>query len=158
MIKLFFCQNDSPMGVTFWQKDSLITHIHFKLCLIMIFSQVANFAQQSLFTSPGSFSPRKKSGLYKFERFVKTVKSKKNSLRTGLKPSKPFSIMVEMKVFNFWSLCDCLPGHLSMTNIEKMEVDVLRLTLCSSILRILFSSIFSLCYVQYYVLKSKLRT
>ena len=48
VIKLFFCQNDSPMGVTFWQKDSLITHIHFKLCLIMIFSQVANFAQQSL--------------------------------------------------------------------------------------------------------------
>ena len=55
----------------------------------------------------GSFSPRKKSGLYKFEGFVKNVKGKKNSLRTGLKPSKPFSIMVEMKVFNFWSLCVC---------------------------------------------------
>ena len=36
------------MEETFWQKDSLITHILFELWLIMIFSPVANFAQQSL--------------------------------------------------------------------------------------------------------------
>ena len=33
VIKLSFCQNDSPMGGSFWQKDSLITHILFELCL-----------------------------------------------------------------------------------------------------------------------------
>ena len=48
VIKLSFCQNNSPMGGSFWQKDSLITHILFELWLIMIFSSVANFAQQSL--------------------------------------------------------------------------------------------------------------
>ena len=48
VIKLSFCQNDSPMEETFWQKDSLITHILFELWLIMLFSPVANFAQQSL--------------------------------------------------------------------------------------------------------------
>ena len=36
------------MGESFWQKDSLITHTPFELWLIMIFSPVANFAQQSL--------------------------------------------------------------------------------------------------------------
>ena len=36
------------MGESFWQKDSLITHILFELWLIMIFSPVANFAQHSL--------------------------------------------------------------------------------------------------------------
>ena len=48
VIKLSVCQNDSPMGGTFWQKDSLITCILFKLWLIMIFRPVANFTQQSL--------------------------------------------------------------------------------------------------------------
>ena len=43
-----FCQNVSPRGESFWQKDSLITHILFELWLIMIFRTVANFAQQSL--------------------------------------------------------------------------------------------------------------
>ena len=38
----------SPMGESFWQKDSLITHLLFELWLIMIFNPVANFAQQSL--------------------------------------------------------------------------------------------------------------
>ena len=35
-------------GKTFWQKDSLITHILFELWPIMVFRPVANFAQQSL--------------------------------------------------------------------------------------------------------------
>ena len=48
VIKLSFCQNDFPMGETFWQKDSLITQKLFELWLIMIFRPVANFAQQSL--------------------------------------------------------------------------------------------------------------
>ena len=30
---LVFCQNDSPIGGSFEQKDSLITHILFELCL-----------------------------------------------------------------------------------------------------------------------------
>ena len=45
---LSFCQNDSLMGESFWQKDSLITHILFELWLILIFSPVEKFAQQSL--------------------------------------------------------------------------------------------------------------
>ena len=36
------------MGESFWQKDSLITHIIFELQPIMIFSLVANFGDQSL--------------------------------------------------------------------------------------------------------------
>ena len=34
MTRLLFCQNDSPMGRSFWQKDSLITYILFGLCLL----------------------------------------------------------------------------------------------------------------------------
>ena len=33
VIKLSFCQNDPPMGESFWRKDSLITFILFELCL-----------------------------------------------------------------------------------------------------------------------------
>ena len=32
-IKLSLCQNDPLIGESFWQKDSLITHILFELCL-----------------------------------------------------------------------------------------------------------------------------
>ena len=45
---LLFCQNDFPKRRSFWQKDSLITHILFELWLIMIFSPVANFGQHPL--------------------------------------------------------------------------------------------------------------
>ena len=45
---LFFCQNDSPMSESFWQKNRLVTHILFDLCLFEHFSPVANFAQQSI--------------------------------------------------------------------------------------------------------------
>ena len=38
MIKLPFCQNDSPMRRSVWQKDSLITYILFELWIIMTFS------------------------------------------------------------------------------------------------------------------------
>ena len=48
--RLLFCQNDSPMRESFWQKDSLITHILFELQPIIIFSPVANFGDQSLLT------------------------------------------------------------------------------------------------------------
>ena len=34
MIKLSFCRNDPPMGISFWQKDSMINHILFELCLL----------------------------------------------------------------------------------------------------------------------------
>ena len=45
---LLFCQNDFPMRESFWQKDSLITHILFELQPFIIFSPVANFGDQSL--------------------------------------------------------------------------------------------------------------
>ena len=47
---MLFCQNNSPMRGSFWQKDSLITHILFELQPIIIFSTVANFVDQSLLT------------------------------------------------------------------------------------------------------------
>ena len=47
---LFFCQNDSPMSESFWQKNRLITHIPFDQCLFEHFSPVANFEQQSIET------------------------------------------------------------------------------------------------------------
>ena len=43
---LSLCQNDPPMGESFWQKDSLITHILFELCLFR------NLAQCNFFCSP----------------------------------------------------------------------------------------------------------
>ena len=48
MTRLLFCKNDSPRRESFWQKDNLITHILFELQPIIIFSQVANFGDQSL--------------------------------------------------------------------------------------------------------------
>ena len=45
---LVFCQNDSLMGESFWQKNRLVTHILFDLCLFEHFSPVANFEQQSI--------------------------------------------------------------------------------------------------------------
>ena len=46
--QLFFCQSDSPMSESFWQKNRLVTHILFDLCLFKHFSPVANFSYQSL--------------------------------------------------------------------------------------------------------------
>ena len=34
MIKLSFCQNDPPIGISFWQNTSLVIHILFELILI----------------------------------------------------------------------------------------------------------------------------
>jgi len=48
VIKLSFCQNDPLMGESFWQNNSLVTHILFELQSIVIFSLVANFGDQSL--------------------------------------------------------------------------------------------------------------
>ena len=48
VIKLFLCQNDPLMGESFWQNNSLITHILFELQSIMIFSPVANFGHHPL--------------------------------------------------------------------------------------------------------------
>ena len=48
MIKLSFFQNDPPMGESFWQKDSLITHILFKLWLITLLWIVSVFLTQTL--------------------------------------------------------------------------------------------------------------
>ena len=50
MIKLSFCQNDPPMGESFWQKDSLITHILFELWLITLLWIVSVFLTQTLLT------------------------------------------------------------------------------------------------------------
>ena len=37
--KLVFWQNDSPIGESFWQKDSLITHTLIELCLFWNLAQ-----------------------------------------------------------------------------------------------------------------------
>ena len=52
VIKLSFCQNDSPMGGPFWQKDSLITYILFALLPILVFSPVANLMHHPLTQNP----------------------------------------------------------------------------------------------------------
>ena len=49
VIKLSFCQNDPPMGESFWQKDSLTTHILFELWLITPLGCVQIFLKQTLF-------------------------------------------------------------------------------------------------------------
>ena len=48
MTKLSFCHSDPPLSESFWQKNRLVTHILFDLCLRKHFSPVANFGQQSL--------------------------------------------------------------------------------------------------------------
>ena len=45
---LSFCQNDSLMGESLWQKDRMVTHILFDLCLFKNFSPVRNFSNQTL--------------------------------------------------------------------------------------------------------------
>ena len=48
VIKLSFCQNDPLIGGSFWQKDSLITHILFELWLITLLCIVLVFLTQTL--------------------------------------------------------------------------------------------------------------
>ena len=48
MIKLSFWQNDCPIGGSFWQKDSLITHTLFELCLFI------HLALYTFFYSPST--------------------------------------------------------------------------------------------------------
>ena len=43
MLKLFFCQNDLPMGESFLQKDSLMTHIFIELCLLWYLAKCTFF-------------------------------------------------------------------------------------------------------------------
>ena len=44
------------MSESFWQKNRLVTHILFDLCLFKHFSPVSNFGQQSLHTFDVSFT------------------------------------------------------------------------------------------------------
>ena len=48
VIKLSFCQNDPLMVESFWQNNSLVTHILSELQSFIILSPVANFGDQSL--------------------------------------------------------------------------------------------------------------
>jgi hypothetical protein len=48
VIKLSFCQNDPLLAESFWQNNSLVTHILFELQPIIMISLVANFGDQSL--------------------------------------------------------------------------------------------------------------
>ena len=54
--RLLFCQNDSPMGESFWQKDILITHNYTfsRTMSIMMFSPVANLMHHPLGPDPVS--------------------------------------------------------------------------------------------------------
>ena len=56
VIKLSFCHNDPLMGESFWQNNSLVTHILFELQPIIIFSPVANFSDQSLVSQHRNYS------------------------------------------------------------------------------------------------------
>ena len=90
VIKLSFCQNDCPMRESFWQKDSLITHTLFELWLIMMFSPVANFAQQPLSNRLISYLTQQslwiiKLGPAKVQEWVMSVRKKnKCSFRNSL--------------------------------------------------------------------------
>ena len=48
MIKLSLWQNDPLIGESFWQNNSLVTHILFELCLIWYINPVANFGTHPL--------------------------------------------------------------------------------------------------------------
>ena len=84
MTKLSFCQNYSPMGKSFWQKNSLVTHILFDLCLlpIMMLSPFANFGKQPLCSS------------HKLCLFIKFL----HSARTQWTPLKFFHIFVIISI------------------------------------------------------------
>ena len=47
--KLSFCQNDSPMSTSFWQKGQLGHSYTFLTMPILILSPVSNFGDQSLY-------------------------------------------------------------------------------------------------------------
>ena len=57
VIKLSLSQNDPLIRETFWQNNSLVTHILFELKPIMIFSPVVDFGHHPLCTSK---NPKKK--------------------------------------------------------------------------------------------------
>ena len=48
--------SDQAMRGSFWQNNSLVTHILFELQPIITYSPVANFGNQSIVTTPTSFS------------------------------------------------------------------------------------------------------
>ena len=50
VIKLTFSQKDLLIGESFWENYRLVTPLLFELCLIMIFSPVANFGHHPLCT------------------------------------------------------------------------------------------------------------
>ena len=50
MTKLSFGQIDCAMSESFWQKDRMVTHIFFDLCLFKHSRPVANFGNQSIFS------------------------------------------------------------------------------------------------------------
>ena len=50
VIKLSFSQKDLLIGESFWENNRLVTPLLFELCLIMIFSPVANFGHHPLCT------------------------------------------------------------------------------------------------------------
>ena len=48
LTNLLFCQNDSPIRTSFWQKDSLITHMLFELCLFRYLAECTFFSSPSI--------------------------------------------------------------------------------------------------------------
>ena len=67
MINLSFCQNDAPMGGSFWQKDSLITLILFELCLFTYLAQSTFFGTHFKYVLKSTKLERNK--LYKKRKF-----------------------------------------------------------------------------------------
>ena len=57
MIKLSFCQNDPPMGESFWQNTSLATHILFELCLLWYLAQSQICCTTLYFVLKTNFGP-----------------------------------------------------------------------------------------------------
>ena len=55
VIKLSSCQKDPPIEESFWQKDSMITHILFETMPILIFSPGANFGHHPIFLNKNNF-------------------------------------------------------------------------------------------------------
>ena len=50
VVKLSFCQNDPPMGKSFWLNKSLVTSTLFELCLFVLFSPASNLMHHPLCT------------------------------------------------------------------------------------------------------------
>ena len=122
VIKLSFCQNDPPMGESFWQKHSLITYILFRLCLLWYLAQ-STFLGDTLYKVNSVQEACAKCfavHILKFEILQTTWKTKQKHWNTRFigEIMKTKSLMIFVKFFS----CDWQDFKFWFVNIARFQI------------------------------------